>query len=61
MYTIGICEEEPPLDILFLDIEFGGCTDGVIVGKELRSDLNGNITCTKKWKNVYICLKKSNK
>lgn len=36
--------EEPPLDILFLDIEFGGGTDGVIVGKELRSDLKNETT-----------------
>ena len=37
-------EEELPLDIIFLDIEFGGGTDGVIVGKELRSDLKNETT-----------------
>lgn len=37
-------EEELPLDIIFLDIEFGGSTDGVIVGKELRSDLKNETT-----------------
>lgn len=36
--------EEQPLDILFLDIEFGGGADGVIVGKELRSDLKNERT-----------------
>lgn len=36
--------EEPPLDILFLDIEFGGGTDGVTVGKEIRADLKNETT-----------------
>ncbi len=36
--------EEPPLDIIFLDIEFGGGTDGVTIGKELRSDLKNETT-----------------
>lgn len=37
-------KEEPPLDIIFLDIEFGGSTDGVTVGKVIRSDLKNEAT-----------------
>lgn len=36
--------KESPLDILFLDIEFEGSTDGVTVGKEIRSDLKNETT-----------------
>ncbi len=36
--------EEPPLDIIFLDIEFGGSVDGVTVGEVIRSDLNNETT-----------------
>lgn len=37
-------KEDPPLDIIFLDIEFGGSTDGVTVGKVIRADLKNEAT-----------------
>lgn len=37
-------KKEPPLDVIFLDIGFGENTDGVMVGKVIRSDLKNETT-----------------